>query len=376
MTQQALAIVLVAMLAFASVATVSATSTQTVEQTTDLNSFQAADFANASEWTDTTSVTDFEANDSKTAYTEQNVSTTNPEVRLVDNETDEILGTWTEADLQQTHSDTTNDDYAYRLNFTHGDLSGLDIRANETKDVEVRYKSNASVSDENATFTNVTVGITAADDYNNFRVSDSLITTTDYVTFKTDGFTILNNSFFADKKTHFDAEGVSVNGTGSTIALDMANQSANSRLSSSLEDVSESNWDKSTLITLEESDGTQTFVKGYTSLPDEVNATTDTYALIDESSGKVDIHLGEDFENTDSVDVNVKTNVGAYPSMMRGLGLWQQNFEWTFDHFNPLTISLDADGLMDGIDIDFDRIGSTHAIASPLPIAVGRPKLA
>jgi hypothetical protein len=335
MTQKAFAIALAMLLAVAGAAAVSA-ATQTDAQTTNL---LAPDFDNVSEWTDGDTVDDFRANSSKGAYTNQTVSTENPEVRLADNETGEVFKTWSTDDLLQTHSDDVNNDYSYRANISHGDLDELDIRANETKDIQVRYKSNASVSDENATWTNVTVEITAADDYNNFRVADHLISTTDIMDFETDGFDVLGMSLFQDSMAHFQADDVDVNGSGSTVEIHMVNDTADSRLSSSLESVTGSNWDKSTLVTLTNDDGEKTYVKPYTELPDSVDEESDTYALVDDSTGTTTIHLGDDFEDADSVDVNVKTNVGAYPAFARGLDLWMQNFEWSVDHFNPLAIS-------------------------------------
>ena len=374
MKQQALALAFVALLAAASLAPAAAASNPTtVEQTQTIEpSLTAADFANASEWTDGTNVTGFQANASKAAFLNQTTTSNNPAVRAIDNETGTVLETWGNSSLTETAYDTTADEYAYRVNVTHADLGDLDIRAGETKNVTFRYVDNTSVSAENETYTNVTVEITAASTYSNYRVGDHLISTTDFVEFKTDGYSIMNQSFFQDKMTHFTAEDVSVNGSGSTVSVDMANSTANDRLGSSLEDLTDSNWDKSTLITLKTDDG-KTLVKGYTELPDDVNASTDTYALIDESSGAVDIHLGEDFEDADSLtEVRVRTNVGALPQMQQTFGLWMQNFEWSLDHFNPLTVAPSLEFVQ---NLNFDLSG-VPAVATVIPMAVRRRKLA
>ncbi|WP_227134582.1 hypothetical protein [Halorubellus salinus] len=374
MKQQALALVFVALLAAASLAPAAAASNPTtVESTQTIEpSMTAADFANASEWTDGTNVTGFQANASKAAFLNQTTTSNNPAVRAIDNETGTVIETWGNSSLTETAYDTTADEYAYRVNVTHADLDGVDIQAGETKEVVFRYVDNTSVSAENETYTKVTVEITAASTYANYRVDNHLISTTDFVEFKTDGFTIMNQSFFQDKMTHFTAEDVSVNGSGSTVSVDMANSTANDRLGSSLEDLTDSNWDKSTLITLKTDDG-KTLVKGYTELPDDVNASTDTYALIDESSGDVDIHLGEDFDDTNSLtEVRVRTNVGLAPQMQQTFGLWMQNFEWSLDHFNPLTVAPSLEFIQ---NLNFDLSGVT-AVATVIPMAVRRRKLA
>ncbi|WP_323677608.1 hypothetical protein [Halorubellus sp. PRR65] len=368
MKQQALALAFVALLAAASLApAAAATTTSTVEQTQTIQpSMMAADFANASEWTDGTNVTDFQANDSTAAYLNQTTTSNNPAVRLIDNESDETLTTWGNSSLEQTAHDTTAGTYAYRLNVTHGDLSDLDIRAGETKDVVFRYVDNTSVSAENETYTNVTVSITAASTYANYRVDDHLISTTDIVTFETDGIM----GYFEDKTTSFTAENVAINGSNTTIGVNMVNSSAQSRLGSSLESVTGANWDKSTLITLTTSDDEEVLVKGYTELPDDAD-TNETYAMIDESSNDVTIHLGEEFDGDTSVEeVSVKTNVGWVPSFTRGLDLWVSNFELSLDHLNPFVVTPDLGALAD--------VGSTNvpAMASLVPIVASRRTLA
>jgi len=305
------------------------------------SSSSSPDYANATQVTDGSNMTQFNGSDTEAYYLNRSWASNNPEIHVQDPETNETIRTWTKSDLTETVNNSTSGTYYYRANFTEAHLKEIEMDSGENKSIRFQMVANASVDEANETYTNWTVYAENVDGRTTYRLGETAATS-DALALDTDGIQIetLGWHLFKDDYAEFEQSSVPINGSDSNVTLHYANSTSVDALDQSVSDYSDGEWAKRTLVEVETADGETVRMEAYKgSLPDDVDAKSDNYALINEQQDTVKVHLGDDFEGDTKVDsLAVRTNDDAwsYVSFYQTKLFGFDSLDFTFDGFGSL----------------------------------------
>ncbi|WP_135823077.1 hypothetical protein [Halostella litorea] len=338
-------------------------------------SSDSPDYTQATQLTDGDNMTQFNGSDGTGSayYLNRTWESSSPEIRAIDPETGEVHVTWTKSDLSETVNDSTNNTWAYRANFTESHLADIPMDSGENKNVTLQMVHDATKSAENETVTNWTVTAENVEGRTTYRIGPTVAANDEIVTLDTDGFTIetFNLSLMQDDYAQFEQENVPINGSGSDVIIHYANETSVNALEQSTTDYDSGEWVKRTLVEAETSDGESIRVPAYKNeLPDDVDAQSDTYALIDTSDNTIRTHAGDEFEDDTEIEaVGVRANDDAlaylqfYQSKFFGLSLGLESLNFTFD-FGGLMSLTGGTGALLGSAVLFGRPESPFDEAS------------
>jgi hypothetical protein len=304
-------------------------------------SSSSPDYANATQVTDGSNMTQFNGSDTEAYYLNRTWASNNPEIRVQDPESNETIRTWTKSDLSETVNDSTNGTYAYRANFTEAHLEEIEMDSGENKSIRFQMVANASVDEANETYTNWTVYAENVEGRTTYRLGQTAASNDD-LALETDGIKIetLGWHLFKSDYAEFKQTNVPINGSGSNVTLHYANSTSVDALDQSASDYSSGDWAKRTLVEVETTGGETVRMKAYKgSLPDDVDAQADSYALINEKQDTVKVHFGDDFDGNTKVDsLAVRTNddAWAYVSFYQTKIFGFDSLDFTFDGLGGL----------------------------------------
>jgi len=277
-----------------------------------------------SETTDTTTQSALQAGDTVEDYdgTEQSdmalavsATSTDPAVKIIDPDSGLTVHTFSADDLNQTDAvDTGSDGNAdvWYFNATASQVNDafqkVPITSGENQSVTVRIIDNATLDEQNQTMTNETVyldGVTGRAVFPG---------TADSLSLATDGFQVLGFNLSVDENAEFEQDNVAINGSGSTIAVNVFDGEGADRFASapdSADASSAGDWVWTTQLWVNE----QPHRVFYEEAPDSME-DSDTYGVYLPSEDEVMVNVGDFYDGEDSVDVRVKGN-DAYGTITR-----------------------------------------------------------
>ena len=261
-----------------------------------------------SDLTDGTTINGFEANGSNETRVEAKFDSDKPKIEFQDPDTNEVLLTLDSDDLNETNS---SQNY-YGDNLSHDEFSQFPMAPGENKSITVQFINNTNPS--NPDTTNITVYFENSQDRGVVYVGESLASGND-VEIDSDGFTVLNRSFFANEYFRIEHT-VESGGSNATTTFALANTSVADRVSQSHEDATREEWVSSTLMTV---DGEPVRVYD-TTAPDDVANGSSTYAVYRSSTNEIVLHYRDDYSAGDQVDVVLNANKG-YIAQFRVYGV-------------------------------------------------------
>jgi len=254
----------------------------------------------------------FDASADNHTWIEASSMTENGSMELIDPDSGAVVYDNSTPDA----TDATNGHYAF--NVTHDELDNIPVESGANETYTLRLYNDTSV--DNPDTTNITVYIEGVEGRSVVYANEQ--TLGDNFDLDTDGFEIetLDLAVFDNEFADTTAENVAINGSNSTVTVHYANSSAADRLDTSVGDLAAGDWDKSTIVKVNDN-----AVKAYVNeAPDDVNESA-TYAVVDTSDNDVTAYTGDDYEGDTSVDVSVTANKGllaqfdAYRLQMVGL---------------------------------------------------------
>lgn len=257
----------------------------------------AATLTSQSEVTGSTTVDNYDGSPLANGTVEGNVSSTDPAFRVIDAETDTVVETLKGDDLNQTTDGGSY--YHYEGNVSDA-FEQVPINAGESKTFAVEIVDNYTLDDANetSTFANVTVNgstnraVFAGTESNLDIVSDE---GTEFF-----GFSLWG----AEDMTTFEEDDVGINGSGSTVELDVWDDNASEDFATSAEDKSSGDWIWTTQLWIEDESAHKVY---YESAPDDVDSD-DTYGVYNPTTDSVDVNVGEQYEDDDNVDIRIVGN--------------------------------------------------------------------
>ena len=239
----------------------------------------------------------------------------NPEVQVIDPDTGIPVQTWSADDLNQTDAVDTGSDGnpdVWYFNATADEVNSafqkVPITSGENQSVTIRIIDNASVDESSQTMTNETVyldGVTGRAVFPG---------TSESLALATDGWQIAGFNLSVDKNAEFEQDSVAINGSGSTIAVNVFDDVGADRFATAPDSAGASSagdWVWTTQLWVNENPH-RVF---YEEAPDSVE-DSDTYGVYLPSEDEVMVNVGDSYDDEDSVDVRVKGN-DAYGTITR-----------------------------------------------------------
>jgi hypothetical protein len=230
-------------------------------------------------------------------------TTTNPGLEVVDPDTGETLRTYTEDSDQVTQTYSGTNTYYYNVTLERDDLAGFPIEAGETKNVSLEIVDNETVDEANESNSTINVELTAAGGYSQLWLG-SAAADQGVLSFATAGIDIpFAGTLSENNYSEIERESVAINGSGSTIEVSVANSTTASNFDTAFDAVDTGDWALSAPVEVD-GDLHKTFLN---EAPDDIDSSS-TYGVYDASSEELTVYVGDEYEDTDSVDLNVQAN--------------------------------------------------------------------
>lgn len=272
--------------------------------------------ATTSDWTDGSSVSGFEANSSNTTYLEASFDTKNASVEIADPNTGIVH--YSNASMQQTYADSTNNTWHYAANFSNDELATMPMGASEDKSVTVRFINDSEM--DNPDTKEITVTLNNTDDravvYAGSEAQAGNVADVDASTEQPEG--ILATVGIKSDSHLVEADNVALgdNATGTTVTVIAANTSGVDVFSQA---------EEKTFGSYEEGDFLSEHaltLQGHNhavfkeAAPTEDLADGITYAEVTTVHGHdaYQVHVDEDYSGESSVDVVASANDGYNPA--------------------------------------------------------------
>jgi hypothetical protein len=242
-----------------------------------------------SEVTDGMTVQNFTANGSLNSTLQASYDSTNPKVEVL-NEDDEVITSYTAADMTKTGSTSTLE--YYNLSVAHDVWDDVPITPGEDVEVHLKLYNNTEASTMDTTLVNIT--LSGASGRTVTPVADP--GTTEAVSVETPAFS-LGFLDWGDTAATYKPSSVPINGSNSTVTVTYSNGTAIDALDLATTDADTGDRVKKVAINTDNGP-----VKAYVDeAPADVN-TSATYAIVDPAANEVVIHTGEDYAGAASID--------------------------------------------------------------------------
>ncbi|WP_324662405.1 hypothetical protein [Haloarcula sediminis] len=286
------------------------------------NDAETADTPSESDWVDGQNVTAFNASADEMAQLEAEFDSQNASTEIIDPESGDVIATYetgdegvTQTGAVDSDSDGTNETWYYQFNVSHADLATMPMDAGENKDIRVSYVNNTAV--DNPDRTNLTVTLENTNERAVIRAgSDAQTTGLADLDTETSGFSI-----FAEEMSiaETDQPGVGVNGTETDVVVVYSDDEVAQPYSdaaanrSSFLGFGTRDYESGEEIILHQVVVEDTNYAVYNEeapedVADNEDATYGTWTTVNGESAHV-IELGaEDFEDTQSVEVQTLGN--------------------------------------------------------------------
>lgn len=276
-----------------------------------------------SEITDGSNVTGFDANESNESVLSYQADSNNSKVELERNGSDTVVYSNSSADLLNWNN--TDNDGIFNVSINHGDLEDLERGINDNVSVDVIMSNNTSVDDPDTLTIEWFVETDNSTHVEN--VDDADVDDGDDVDVTDDPWDVFGQnvtlgplgSTFAEA----DYDDLSVDGDNTDVVLVFSNGSVADKFDDAAEDASSEDklstlfTNTRTAILVAGDDGTTRAVPVYyEEAPDDKDEDEDTYGVYEEGGvggeDGVTIHLGEEFEDADEVDVRAVGSAGTF----------------------------------------------------------------
>lgn len=262
-----------------------------------------------SELTDGATVTKFNGSDTDQIATLQaSYATTKPEIQIIDPATGATIETFTNASNPDYFTSTGGTGpYYFNTTFNESDFGNVPMASGVNKSVTVRMIDNSSLADPgSADMANITVYLENVDGRTILRGSAAAM---DLESVGAGPFTLDLGVFGTKDIATYEESDVGVNGSGSTVTLDLTseagstNTSVADRFSDGVSDsASSGDWILSQQLFVND-EPQKVF---YEEAPDSVDST-DTYGVYKPSSDEIVTNIGDEYDSN-SVDVRVIGN--------------------------------------------------------------------
>lgn len=270
---------------------------------------ETADTTTTSDWTDGTTVTNFNASADAESHIEASFDSTNPEIRIIDPATEETIATYGEGDLTQTGTGTGI--YYYGVDVSHDELATVPMDANENKSIKVQFVNNTEV--DSPDLTNITVFLENTGERAVVRVGSDAASNDDITSLdEEDTWLGLGD---AVSRASVENENVGIDGSNTTVFVVYADDDVASAYEDSLgqkyfgySEYSSGAWIAHQQLSVEDSNYMTYNEEAPEAVSDKDDATFGEYVTVN-GEPATKITLGEeDFDGESTVDISTKGN--------------------------------------------------------------------
>jgi len=229
------------------------------------------------------------------------VTTTDGAVRVIEDEGsdgEEVRETISVSEMTNTYSDSSTSTFYYRIDVTDI-VAATDIQSGGTTDVTLQIIDDTTVDESSWSYQNVTMTVEAAVGYSYYRMDEDHAGDNDDDSFSA---TPAENKWFGDEPSaEVRTEYTGLNGSQSSVTIELANETATQALDQSVENA-DGNWVQGVTV-----DTSQDSLRAYEDTPDN---TDGGYAVIDATNNTISLEFGDEFQNRSTVQV-IQINVNA-----------------------------------------------------------------
>jgi hypothetical protein len=203
-----------------------------------------------------------------------------------------------------TVTDSTNNHYAWNL--SHDELSDVPIEAGMNKTLNVTFYD----SQDMANATTIAVTLEATTERSVAYLGDSTLSTDDAdITDKYATLSRVSDRFNGSVVT-FETT-LATDGSNTTHTFDLANETADDSWNATTDaDTQSGDWLPLTRLSAEDADGDTHYIPVFANAKGDWDYLDDneSYAVYDTSSDEVTVNLGDEFEDSDEVTFEMRSN--------------------------------------------------------------------